>query len=133
MSDVVFDAVLRRQLADARAAIVELSSMCLELDEDPLDDPTAYVTSPVAKDAVTAALALADRLPTDPDRSTVTFEDLRDQLLTDGVRLEKEALEMSGPDYQTAHQGRGLGMQVAAIRITDLLRRQAELEERCAS
>jgi hypothetical protein len=125
MSDPVFDAILRRQLADARAAIVELLARCEDLDEDPLDDPTGYVTAPAARDAVTVALAERDHTRgADPDRATVTVEDLRDQLLTDGVRLEREAVHMAGgPDFQNAHQGRALGLQQAGLRLTDLLLR----------
>lgn len=131
MADPIFDAILRRQLADARALAIELAHRCQDLDEDPLDDVTGYVTGPAARDALTMALADRDtgRQFGDPDRSTVTFEDLRDQLLVDGVRLEREAVHMAGgPDFQNAHQGRALGLQQAGLRLTDLLLRTTDRE-----
>lgn len=125
MAEPIFESITRRQLDDARTAIVELLAMVVELDEDPVDDPAGYVTSPQARDAVRMALAVAggSRPPT-TDRSTVTVEDLRDQLLTDGVRLEREAVHMAGgPDVQNAMQGRALGLQQAGLRLSDLLHR----------
>lgn len=133
MADPIFDAVLRRQLADARAALVELAHRCRDLDEDPLDDVAGYVTSPAARDALTLALASADRAVTDTDRATVTFEDLRDQLLVDGVRLERDAQTMAGPDMQNAHQGRALGLQQAGMRLTALIARRGTTTTRRAS
>lgn len=124
MAEPIFESITRRQLDDARTAIVELAAMVLELDHDPLDDPAAYVTSPQARDAVRMALSAAGGSAPSSDRSTVTVEDLRDQLLTDGVRLEREAVTMAGgPDVQNAMQGRALGLQQAGLRLSDLLHR----------
>lgn len=133
MADPIFDAILRRQLADARALAVELAHRCRDLDEDPLDDLTGYVTSPAARDALTMALADTDRRGADGDRSTVTFEDLRDQLLVEGVRLERDAQTMAGPDMQNAHQGRALGLVQAGMRLTALMSRQDATAGRRAS
>ena len=115
MSDHVFDAVLREQRDQAQRALVEVLLRCRDMDEDPPEDLSSYVTDPVAREAARAALDAAHR-PAPRVGDGLSFEDLMRATLREGQELEIDARSLSHPDYVLAHQGRALGLQQAAMR-----------------
>lgn len=133
MADPVFDAVLRRERDDAYLAIAELVRLLKdEFDDDPLKDPAGYVVSTQSKAAVTAAMG-SSRRPQPVDRDVATLDDLVAQLLTEGLDLERAALDMVGTDFQNAHQGRALGLRQAGLRLADHIARCDQTPVRAAS
>lgn len=124
MADPVFDAVLRRERDEADTAVLELLAVVRELLGDELDpdaDPAGLVVSELAKAGVRRAVRLSGRArpATPPDRSVATLDDLVEQLRSEGHELERAALDMTGPDFVNAHQGRALGLRQAAMRLAD--------------